>query len=485
VAREQISKALIALLSAVCLQCLPARIQAQGEDTLSTAPATVFADTSYFKAGEDDWNLVESVLKQQQQSVLVLLNRGADPDAKAEGGMTALMYSAAMGDTLMTKLLVLNGASLELAPVEGTTPLLAAVLNQQFSTSYILLHYGADPDHKDQYRGSALLYAAAIDDYEMCDLLLFYGASDTIRDKDWNTALMTATFFGHEATVDVLLQAGVDPDARDKKGNTPLMIAAQQGNREIARLLLDGKAGLERMNKLNYTPLAHAVRHKQDSMALLLIDSGANVHHQVSARQNIYDLAKQEEAKTVAALLKARGAGPSPPPDFSEFQVGWGNSFASGEYMMQVRTALVDRKRGFFAETGIDFRPLYKKVQVDQGGLLIHQYREFRWSWTLGAGKYFTLFHDQTGFEYGAYAALYSMLSIPSYRGVEDSPNVNFSLAPSAGLFMQGDIAGFKVGTERYTFGTLYEQAWKINITIYIRIINHKSREVQKEIRYE
>lgn len=443
------------------------------------------ADTSYFRAGEDDWNLVESVLKQQQQAVLMLLNRGADPNAKAEGGMTALMFSAEMGDTLLTKILILNGASLELAPVEGTTPLIAAVLNRQFGSSHLLLQYGADPDHQDQYSGSALLYAAAINDFQLCDLLLFYGASDTLRDKDGNTALMTATFFGHVATVDVLLQNGIDPDNSDKQGNTPLMIAAQQGNSDLASLLLEGGAGLERVNKLNYTPLAHAVQYHNDSMALLLIDSGANVHHQVTARQNLYDLARQVEAKKTAAILKAHGAGPSFHPDFSEFQVGWGNSFGSGEHMMQVRTALVDRKKGFFAETGIDFRPIYKKVQVEQDDLLIQQFREFRWTWTLGAGKYFTLLRDQTGFEYGAYTALYGMLSMPRYRGVESSPAVNFSLAPAAGLFMQGDIAGLKAGAERYTFGTLYERAWKVNITIYIRIINNKSKDVQKEIRYE
>lgn len=471
------------------LQCLPARIHAQGEDTLIVAPAPApdssYADTSYFRAGEDEWNLVESVLKQQQQAVLMLLNRGTDPDAKAEGGMTALMFAAEMGDTLLTKILILNGASLELAPVEGTTPLLVAVLNRQFGSSQILLQFGANPDHKDQYRGSPLLYAAAMDDYQLCDLLLFYGASDTIRDKDWNTALMTATFFGHEATVDVLLQNAVDPDGRDKQGNTPLMIAAQQGNLEVARLLLNSGAGLERANKLNYTPLAHAVRIKQDSMAILLIDSGANVHHQVTAKQNLYDLAQEGKAKKTAAILKAHGAGPSSHPDFSEFQVGWGNSFGSGEHMMQVRTALVDRKNGFFAETGIDFRPIYKKVQVEQDDLLIQQFREFRWTWTLGAGKYFTLIRDHTGFEYGAYAALYGMLSMPRYRGVENSPVANFSLAPAAGLFMQGDIAGIKAGAERYTFGTLYEKAWKVNITIYIRIITHKSKDIRKEIRYE
>ncbi len=78
-------------------------------------------DTTYFKAGEDDWNLVESVLKGNPDAVMLLLERGADPNAAAEGGMTALMFAAESGDVLMVKMLVLNGADLDFSDAEGTT----------------------------------------------------------------------------------------------------------------------------------------------------------------------------------------------------------------------------------------------------------------------------------------------------------------------------------------------------------------------------
>jgi len=79
-------------------------------------------DTSYFKAGEDDWNLVESVMKENPEAVILLLKRGADPNAKAEGGMTALMFAAERGVLLMVKMLVLNGADPELTYMEGAPP---------------------------------------------------------------------------------------------------------------------------------------------------------------------------------------------------------------------------------------------------------------------------------------------------------------------------------------------------------------------------
>jgi len=441
-------------------------------------------DTSYFKPGADDWNLVESVIKENPEALLLLLKRGADPNAQAEGGMTALMFAAEKGHILMVKMLVLNGADPDLTYIEGTTPLLIAVLNSHFEVARFLLEKGADPDHRDNYQGSALLYAAALNNYEIADLLLFYGASDTIGDKDGNRALMTAVYFGHLETSDVLLQNGLDPDGPDKQGNTPLMIAVQQGKLELTRLLLEKGADLEKVNEQNFTPLAHAVFNKHDTIAKLLIDSGSNVNHAIRPGLNLYDLARQQGGKKLIILLKSAGATSSPKPRFSEFNLGWGNSFRSNEHMMQVRFSLVDQKFGFFAETGIDFRPVYRKVQIEVDEDLIHQYRETRWVWTHGGGKNFSLLHDKTGMEYGIYGGLYGMLSMPNYRGITDHQKVNYSLALSAGLYLQGKIAGLKAGAERYTYGTLLEGAWKTNITIYLRFRKRSNTYVWKEIIY-
>ena len=441
-------------------------------------------DTTYFKAGEDDWNLVESVLKRNPDAVMLLLERGADPNAVAEGGMTALMFAAESGDVLMVKMLVLNGASLDFSDAERTTPLLIAVFNRHFDVAHFLLEKGADPDHRDSYQGSALLYAAAINDYEIADLLLYYGASDSISDRDGNMAVMTAVYFGNLETTDVLLQNGLDPDGADELLNTPLMIAAQQGNLPISQLLLEKGAALERVNKQNYTPLVHAVFFRYDTIAKLLIDSGANVNHTLKSGETLYDLARQQGSNKALKLLKSAGATTSPKPSFTEYNLGWGNSFRSNEHMMQIRFSVVDRKFGYFVESGIDFRPIIRKVQLEIDDLLIHQYRETRWVWTLGGGKNFAFLHDKSGMEYGAYGGLYGMLSFPSHKGVSENEKAKYSLALSAGLYMKKNFAGIKAGAERYTYGTLLEGAWKINITLFLRILKRRNPNVQKEITY-
>ncbi len=443
------------------------------------------SDTSYFRNGQDDWNLVESVLRNQPANLLFLLERGADPNAAAEGGTTALMYAAENGDTLLLKILVLNGANIELSQVEETSPLMVAVLNQHFDAAHILLKKGANPDHRDRYGASSLIYAAALNDYSMADLLLFFGATDSLKDHNGNDAIMTAVCMGNMECADVLLQNGIETDSRDKKLNTPLMIAAQQGNTEMIRLLLEYQAGKELVNKSNFTALAHAIKTGETKAVGVLVDSGANVHHLISKSLNLYDLARKQREEDIIKLLKKKGATPTPAPDFSEFGVGWGNSFGKDEHMMQGRIWWQDQKFGYFAESGYDVRTILRTRQVEINDTLIHQYRESRSAWTSGVGKYFTLLTDPTGIDYGFYTGLYGMLSFPRYRGIANRPPAEFNLIPSAGLFLKGSMAGMKAGIERYTFGTIYEGKWKMNITLFVRIPYNNTDYEFKEIRYE
>jgi ankyrin repeat protein len=462
----------------ITLICLTPQLFSQVDSLLSVK------DTSYFRQGDDSWNLVESVIRKKHGNVLLLLKRGADPDAKAEGGMTALMFAAESGDSILVQLLVLNGADPELGPVESTTPLIVAVLNGHFTAAHILLEKGADPDHRDDMKGSALLYAAALNDYRIADLLIFYGAADTIRDGDGNDPLLTAVYFGNLETADVLLQNGLDPNVRDKQGNTPLMIASQQGNRDMLNLLLEYGADMDAVNSKNYSALAHAIRTHQDDAARILVDSGAHIHHKVSGNRNLYDLAVEEDRKQIRKLLKERGAAPFPRPDLSEIDIAWGNSFHSSDHFMQARISWVDRKFGYFAETGFDIRPIPLKVQVAANDSTLFQYRENRPSWAHGLGRYIRVIRDNSGMEYGFYGSVSGLLSFPRYRGIDTRPAVRYTPIPSAGLYLRGRPAGMKAGVERYSFGTLHESPWKFNITIFLRIPYDQTAYEYKEIQY-
>ena len=78
----------------------------------------------------------------------------------------------------------------------------------------------------------------------------------------------------------------------------------------------------------------------------------------------------------IEQILKSNGATPTPHPDFSEFGMGWGNSFGHREHMMQVRMWLLDRKFGYFIETGVEVLPVVTRAmralnnEMSEEGLL-------------------------------------------------------------------------------------------------------------------
>ncbi|MFZ5941182.1 MAG: ankyrin repeat domain-containing protein [Bacteroidota bacterium] len=417
-----------------------------------------------------DSALLDATIMQQSDSLLELLNSGANPDAASSEGITALMYASEAGNTEIMKILILNGAGIETTFFEGATPLLFAIRNNQFDACQLLLEKGANPDVRDHFGISPLLYAAAQNSYQLSDLLIYFGADKEIADRDGNSALMTAVCLGNIETADVLLQNGLNPEHADKNGNTPLIVAAQYGDTAMIRLLADYGADINAVNKTGDSPLSAAVKYNFPDAARLLIEKGADTGYKINAFRNIYDLARESGCKDCLQTLDSMGARPLPMPDFSEIDLIWGNSFGTNEYIMHTRLSLVDKKFGFFFETGFDFRPSAQKIQIEINELLNVQYMEKRFGWSHGIGKYFTLFSLPGGGKGGLYLSLNGYLSFSSYRGFDQRPPVKYTLIPSAGLMAEWKYMGFSAGIDRYQFGTLYEENWKMDIKAFIRI---------------
>lgn len=441
-------------------------------------------DTSYFVSGDPDLNLIESVKRNEPGNVLLLLKEGADPNAKSEDNITALMYAIDSTSLLLMKLLLVNGSDPNLTYYDKTTPLILAVLNNQFEAAQLLLEKGADPDIIDDFKASALLYAAASNYFQIADLLIFYGADTEIADKDGNDPLMTAVTFDHIETTDVLLQNGLGPDTRDKNGNTPLMVAAQNGDTAIADILLEYGAELNTVNISNYSPLTFAILYQHPEMVKLLIDKGADVNHRVTSNRTQLDMARQINTPEIEKMLKEKGATRTVKPDFSEVALSWGNSVSGHEWMMQVRGAWIDRRYGFYAETGVDWRPILQTIQTRENDSLIYQYRESRTGWSHGIGKKFAFRPNNAAIEYGFYGSLTGLLSFASYKGLKESPPVQYNLIPAAGIYCRWRFAGIKMGFERYNFKTIYEKSWKFNCTLYLRFSYDNIRKDYKEIYY-
>jgi ankyrin repeat protein len=171
--------------------------------------------------------------------------RGERHDAK--GGMTPLLYAARDGRTDEARLLLQNGADIELREANEISPLLMALLNNQLDVAAVLLEFGANVNVDDFY-GRSPLFAAV--DYRNLDM-----NSDVEDDPKDNQVDRDPIL----PMIKRLLDAGADVNARTKEwppekkwlytlndvswvdmtGQTPFIRASQAGDVEVMKLLLD------------------------------------------------------------------------------------------------------------------------------------------------------------------------------------------------------------------------------------------------------
>jgi ankyrin repeat protein len=449
-----------------------------------TITDTTATDTSYFRAGEDNRNLVEAVINNDSESTIMLLRRGSDPNATSSTGNSALMYAVEKGNIEIMRLLVEAGASVNTTGFNNETPLFIAILNNDFQSAKFLLEQGADPNVKDAYGITPLIYAAATNQYQSADLLLFYNADETVKDDQGNDPLMAAVTFENIDTSDVLLQNGLNPDTQDNDQNTPAIVATQRGRYDILQLLLDYNANVNIPNKKNYPPLAYAITYSDLRAAKMLIDNGADVNHRIDKGRNMAELARISENDSMMVLIREEGAIPTKGTDFSELHFTFGNSFNNTDYLMQFRAGLVDRKYGYYFETGIEYRPFQLRVQTYIQDTL-YQFREKRVGWSHTAGKYFQILESKGGVRLSAYTALTGYLSFPNYQGTSNDPGIKYTIIPAAGLALRGNYAGVKAGAEWYSFDNLLDKALKFNVSLFLRLSYPRMQYDRKEITWD
>ena len=263
-------------------------------------------------------------------AVRILLNAGADPNARNQQGATPLVYAA--WDLAKIRLLVDKGAQVNAAANDGTTPLMvaASTFGNTAAVSYLMEHQ-ADVKAVGKLGGDALIRAAWLSDPQTTELLLKNGADAHRTDKAGFTALQMAPNFADCERVRLLLQAGADVNSFNmfaglvKNGPialvhlTPLMLAAPYGDADTIRALLDAHARINDLDIRKMNPLMLAIATDQAKPATVrqLIAAGADVNAKDQNGESPLDWARKFRHPEIVSMLEkagAQGREPMPAP---------------------------------------------------------------------------------------------------------------------------------------------------------------------------
>jgi ankyrin repeat protein len=202
--------------------------------------------------------------------VSALLAAGAQIDAEASDGWTALGLAASKGHATCVSALLAAGAQADAKDRTGWTALMQAASAGHAACVRALLHAGAQVDAKSKGEADRSCPTTRKRPF---DKLLEVDAND---DNDW-TALMLAASEGHAACVSALLDAGAQVDAKNNDGRTALMLAAHKGHTDCLTALLFAGAEVDAKDDDGSTAFTLASSGGHAACATLLLDAALGV----------------------------------------------------------------------------------------------------------------------------------------------------------------------------------------------------------------
>ena len=198
--------------------------------------------------------------------VRLLLEAGANPNARGSDGQIPLHEAARDWGVQLVKLLVSVGSDVNVADKEGRIPVMIAFELGHYDTFDLLVDKGAtvSTDLMSAYKGNLSPVQSLIENGKAQE-----------RFGQGLTLLHAAAAGGHTPIVDSLLTDGLDVRSKTQEGYTALHHAAAGNHREVAELLL-AKGAEVNTEHGKPTPLHWAIREQHKDMIGWLLARGAN-----------------------------------------------------------------------------------------------------------------------------------------------------------------------------------------------------------------
>ena len=222
-----------------------------------------------------------------------LLKAKVDINALDTEGLSSLHWAAIEGNIEVTKLLISEGANIEIkGTIFKSSPLLFACQNGRTKIVQILLENGADINVKgsEGSKSSAIHFATQSGKTEIVEILMQKGLDINCKNDNGETPLyytMYPRFFPLRCKVShalemakFLIESGANIDEATVSDETPLIHAITNAKLDVVKLLISYGANVNRVGNSDSTPLHYAARcHIRNAEIIkILIDNGAEVN---------------------------------------------------------------------------------------------------------------------------------------------------------------------------------------------------------------
>ncbi|KAH0559391.1 hypothetical protein GP486_004095 [Trichoglossum hirsutum] len=224
-------------------------------------------------------------------------------------GYTCLQIASLYGHCDIVKLLMENGAEVEAKDGYRSPSLHMAAQEGHEAVVELLVKKGANVEVKDMFEYTSLHRAAQRGHEAVVELLVKKGANVEAKDMFGYTSLHRAAQRGHEAVVKLLVEKGANIEATDRFGDTALRVACREGNKTVTELLVRKGANIEAKDRYGFTALYAAARSGHEAIVKLLVEKGANTEATDCFEDTVLHVACREGNEAITKLWRTMWQG--------------------------------------------------------------------------------------------------------------------------------------------------------------------------------
>jgi ankyrin repeat protein len=238
-----------------------------------------------------------------ESTVSLLIQLGADVNARDKEGNTPLLFAAGRGHDTIVSFLIQLGADVNAKCNKNDTPLYDAIRTGKDSTVSLLIQHGADVNAKNLIDLTPLHVASVMGKDSIVSLLTKLGANINASNIANVTPLHLAAVEGKVSTVLLLIKLGADINAADRDKRTPLHLASELENDITVSILINAGADINAKSYSNNTALHYAVLSERYSIVHLLLQRNADTSIINQDGKTAFDLAKEKNLHKCQSIL--------------------------------------------------------------------------------------------------------------------------------------------------------------------------------------